>query len=59
MATISVEVDKTTMNFISVRSWNTSSYLSKLIKEDMLLNEISDSKKSWINTLDDLSDLDS
>lgn len=33
-------------------------YLQKLIKEDILLKEIQDSKKSGINNLNSLNDLD-
>ena len=58
MATLSVEVDNSTINFISTRHRNTKSYLSKLIKEDMLLSEINESKKSWINNLNSFDDLD-
>jgi len=46
MTTLTVEVDNKVVNFISTRNRNVSSYLSKLIKEDMLLTEINESKGS-------------
>lgn len=58
MTTLTVEVDNSTIKFISTRHRDTKSYLSKLIKEDMLLNEINESKKSWVNTLGSFDDLD-
>jgi len=33
-------------------------YLENLIKQDLLLVEINESKATWINNLTDLSDLD-
>jgi hypothetical protein len=58
MTTLTVEVDTSTINFISSRHRDINSYLSKLIKEDMLLSEINESKKSGINKLNSINDLD-
>lgn len=58
MTTLTVEVDNSTINFISTRHRDVNSYLSKLIKEDMLLSEINESKKSWVNNLNSVDDLD-
>ena len=58
MTTLTVEVDNSTINFISTRHRDVNSYLSKLIKEDMLLSEIKESKKSWVNNLNSVNDLD-
>ena len=58
MTTLTVEVDNSTIHFISTRHRDVNSYLSKLIKEDMLLSEINKSKKSWVNNLNSIDDLD-
>ena len=58
MTKLTIEVDNSTINFISTKYKNVNSYLSKLIKEDMLLNNINVSKKSWVNKLNSLDDLD-
>ena len=58
MTILTVEVDTSTIKFISARHRDVNSYLSKLIKEDMLLSEINESKKSWINKLNSIDDLD-
>jgi len=46
MTPVTIDFDKETINFINKRQSNISSYLIKLVKEDMLLNEIDESKKS-------------
>ena len=46
MTTLTVEVDNSTINFISTKHRDINSQLAKLIKEDMLLSEINESKKS-------------
>jgi hypothetical protein len=46
MTTLTVEVDNSTINFISTKNRDVNSYLTKLIKEDMLLDEINESKNS-------------
>ena len=58
MTTLTVEVDNSTINYISTKHRNVNSYLSRLIKEDMLLNEINESKNSWVNKLNSLDELD-
>lgn len=58
MTTLTVEVDTSTINYISSKHRDVNSYLSKLIKEDMLLSEINESKKSGISSLNSLDDLD-
>jgi hypothetical protein len=58
MTTLMVDVDTKTVNYINSRNKNTSWYLSNLIKEDMLLNDINESKNSGINKLNSLRDLD-
>lgn len=58
MSTLTVEVDNSTKKFISRRNSDSNSYLLNLIKEDMLLSEINESKKSWVNNLNSLTDLD-
>jgi len=58
MTTLTVELDSPTIKYLSNKSKDTNSYLLKLIKEDMLLSEIQESKKSWINSLNSLDDLD-
>lgn len=46
MTTLTVELDSPTIKYLSNKSKDTNSYLLKLIKEDMLLSEIQESKKS-------------
>jgi rRNA-processing protein FCF1 len=46
MTTLTINFDTTTVNYISQKNFDISSYLTKLVKEDMLLNEIEESKKS-------------
>jgi len=58
MTTLTVKIDNKAINFIATKHSNINSYLSKLIKEDMLLTEINESKSSWINNLEFLDDLD-
>lgn len=58
MTTLTIEVDNNAIKYISNKHRDINAYLWKLIKEDMLLNEINDSKKSWINTLNSLDNLD-
>jgi len=58
MTIITINFDTTTINYISQKNFDISSYLTKLVKEDMLLNEIEESKKSWKCTLKSLDDLD-
>jgi len=58
MTTLTVEVDNPTIKYISNNHRDVNAYLWKLIKEDMLLSEINESKKSGINTLNSLKDLD-
>lgn len=58
MTTINMDIDKTTMSFISKKNIDINTYVLTLIKEDILLNQIQESKKSWVLTLDSLSDLD-
>ena len=58
MTTLTVEFDTKTINYISNKHIDINSYLSKLVKEDMLLSEINDSKTSWINTLNSIDELD-
>ena len=58
MTTLTVEVDNSTINFISTKNRDVNSYLTKLIKEDMLLDEINESKNSWIKKINSLNDLD-
>jgi len=58
METLTIKIDKNTMSYVSKKHRNINTYLSRLIKEDMLLNQIKESKKSWINKLETLDDLD-
>jgi len=58
MTTLTVEVDTPTINFITSKHRDVNSYLSRLIKEDMLLSEINESKNSWTNILNSIDDLD-
>lgn len=58
MTPVTINFDTTTINYISQKSFDISSYLTKLVKEDMLLNEIEESKRSWKHTLGSLDDLD-
>lgn len=58
MTPVTINFDTKTINYISQKNFDISSYLTKLVKEDMLLNEIEESKKSWIHTLNSLDDLD-
>lgn len=58
MTPVTINFDTKTINYISQKSFDISSYLTKLVKEDMLLNEIEESKRSWKYTLNSLDDLD-
>lgn len=58
MTPVTVNFDSKTINYISQKKIDISSYLIRLVKEDMLMNEIEESKKSWKYTLNSLDDLD-
>ena len=58
MTTLTMNIDNETMNFISKKYVDINSYLLRLIKEDILSNQIQESKKSWIYRLSNLDDLD-
>jgi len=58
MTPITIEFDNITIKYISQKSFDVNTYLIKLVKEDMLLNDIQESKKSWIYSLNSLDDLD-
>ena len=46
MTTLTLKFENKLVDSISDKKININNYLEKLIKEDMLLNEIEDSKKS-------------
>ena len=46
MTTLTLKFENKLVDYISDKKININNYLEKLIKEDMLLNEIEDSKKS-------------
>ena len=58
MTTLTLNFENNLIDYISDKKININNYLEKLIKEDMLLSEINDSKKSGINSLNSLNDLD-
>jgi len=59
MTTLTLKFESKLIDYISDKKISINNYLEKLIKEDILLNEIKDSKKSGINKLNSLDDLDS
>lgn len=59
MTTLTVKFESKLIDYISDKKININNYLEKLIKEDILLSEIKDSKKSWIVKMNSLDDLDS
>ena len=59
MTTLTLKFESKLIDYISGKKISINNYLEKLIKEDILLNEIKDSKKSGINKLNSLDDLDS
>ena len=59
MTELTIKLDENMLKYIMKK--NTSKideYIAKLIKEDMLLNEINESKKSWEIILESIDDLD-
>jgi len=46
MTTLTVKFESKLIDYISDKKININNYLEKLIKEDILLSEIKDSKKS-------------
>ena len=59
MTELTIKLDENILKYIMKK--NTSKideYIAKLIKEDMLLNEINESKKSWEIILESIDDLD-
>jgi len=58
MTTLTLKFEKSLIDYVSKKQVNINNYLEKLIREDLLLNEIKDSKRSWINTLNSLDELD-
>lgn len=58
MTTLTLKFENNLIDYISEKQLDVNLYLEKLIKEDMLLNKINDSKKSGVNKLNSLSDLD-
>lgn len=58
MTPVTIDFDNTTVKYISQKKIDIKTYLIKLVKEDMLLSEIQESKKSEIHTLSSLNDLE-
>jgi len=58
MTTLTLKFENNLIDYISEKQLDVNLYLEKLIKEDMLLNKINESKKSGVNKLNSLSDLD-
>lgn len=58
MTTISIEVDETIENFLKKKDTPYDAYLSKLIEQDMLLEEIRLADESWYTLLESIDDLD-
>lgn len=58
MTTISIEVDETVENFLKKKNTSYETYLSKLIQQDMLLEEIKLADESWYSLLESIDDLD-
>ncbi len=58
MTPVTIDFDNTTVKYISQKKIDIKTYLIKLVKEDMLLSEIQESKKSGIHTLSSLNDLE-
>ena len=58
MTTLTLKFENNLIDYISEKQLDVNFYLEKLIKEDMFLNEINESKKSGVNKLNSLSDLD-
>ena len=58
MTTLTLQFENKLIDYISSKKMDINNYLKKLIKEDILLNEIKDSKKSWIIKMNSLDDLD-
>ncbi len=59
MTELTIKLDENMLKYIMKK--NTSKideYIAKLIKEDMLLNEINESKKSWKFLLENVDCLD-
>ncbi len=58
MTTISIKVDETVENFLKKKNTSYETYLSKLIQQDMLLEEIKLADESWYSLLESIDDLD-
>lgn len=59
MTTITIELENEVVSYVKSK-WksNLNLYISNLLKEDMLLNSIKESKLSWTHLLNSLDDLD-